>query len=263
VLSPQQEVDLGVKAYNEILAKYKQEHVLAEPDDPDVQRVRTVGERIVKAAQNPLLQREINLHLEGYNYQWRFNVVRSKQINAFCLPGGGVIVFTGLLGIIENDSQLATVMSHEIAHALAHHANERIARQNLSPAGLVALKSKGGLDQVSDEEREKLLAALDPGAAEPRQGPGVLGRVRELGYDRQQESEADHIGLFLMTFAGYDPDQALVFWQRMQAKAPPSNLPTIFSDHPSNAQRIGQMQEWIPEAKGAYLAYKNGRVVHQ
>ena len=182
--------------------------------------MRRVGERIVKAVEIEPLQREINLHLEGYRFDWQFNVLRSRQINAFCLPGGRVVVFTGLLEIVENDDQLATVLSHEIAHALAHHANERITTEE----------------------------------------SGRVNWLYRQAYDRQQEAEADHIGLFLMTFAGYDPDEALVFWQRMERALRGGQLPEILSNHPSDRHRIEQLRKWIPQVKAGKDAYDHHRI---
>ena len=120
--------------------------------------------------------REINLHVTDYQFEWEYTVIQSDQINAFCLPGGKICVFTGLLRIVENDDQLAAVLAHEVSHALAHHQSERIARERMVGSGILALH-----------------------------------------YDREQESEADHIGVFLMTFAGYNPRQAVVFWRKMES----------------------------------------------
>jgi predicted Zn-dependent protease len=219
-LTPEQEYELGAKAYQNILDDARRKDELLPSDSQPVKLVRRVGERIVKAVENKPLQREINLNLRGYRFDWQFNVIRSKQVNAFCLPGGRVAVYTGLLRIVDNDDQLATVLSHEIAHALAHHANER----------------------VTTEES---------------------GRVNWLfrqAYDRDQESEADHIGLFLMTFAGYDPDQALVFWQHMQRLSQGGQLPEILSNHPSDRRRMEQLRTWIPQAKAGKEAYDHQRI---
>jgi predicted Zn-dependent protease len=219
-LTPEQEYELGGKAYRKILDDARREHALLPRDSQPVELVSRVGECIVEAVKIKPLQREINLHLEGYRFDWQFNVIHSRQINAFCLPGGRVAVYTGLLRIVDNDDQLATVMSHEIAHALAHHSNERITTEE-------------------------------------------SGRVNWLfrqAYDRDQESEADHIGLFLMTFAGYDPDQALVFWQHMQRLSQGGELPEILSNHPSNRRRIEQLRTWIPQAKAGKEAYDHHRI---
>ncbi|HWG44807.1 MAG TPA: M48 family metalloprotease [Gemmataceae bacterium] len=220
-LSPQEEYSLGVKAYKQILAQAKEKNALLPTDDRTVQRVRRVGKRIEKAVQIEPLQREINLHLKGYHFDWEYNVIRSREVNAFCLPGGKVAVYSGLLRIVENDDQLATVLSHEIAHALAHHSNERLSRYKET---------------------------------------GKIGWFFNKAYDRQQESEADHIGLFLMTFADYDPDQAVVFWQRMRQAQAGGELPEILSDHPSDLHRIKQMRAWVPQAKAAKVAFDHHRI---
>lgn len=219
-LTPEQEYDLGQKAYRKILDEARAKDELLPPDSQPVQQVRRVGERIVKAVENKPLQREINLHLEGYRFDWQFNVIRSGEVNAFCLPGGRMAVYSALLRIVENDDQLATVLSHEIAHALAHHSNERITTEE----------------------------------------SGRVNWLYRQAYDRQQESEADHIGLFLMTFAGYDPEEALTFWQRMAQASGSGKLPEILSNHPSDQRRINQMRKWIPQAKAALQAYKQHRI---
>jgi predicted Zn-dependent protease len=210
--------------------------------------VRHLGERIEKAVGIEPLRREINLRLEGYHFDWKFNVIQKEAINAFCMPGGKVAVFTGLLPVTQNDDQLATVMGHEIAHALAHHASERIARQESEERKLRVLSV--GLGGLSEQDRRRLLGLLAAGA-----------QFGSLSYDRKQESEADHIGLFLMTFAGYDPEQAVVFWERMQqATAGAGRPPEILSDHPSDAHRIAQIRLWAGQAKAGLQAYKEGRI---
>jgi predicted Zn-dependent protease len=219
-LTPQQEYELGQKAYRQILSEARQKDALLPQDSQPVELVLRVGERIVKAVQIRPLQREINLILEDYRFDWQFNVIRSRQVNAFCLPGGRVAVFTGLLRIVDNDDQLATVLSHEIAHALAHHSNERIT--------------------IEDS--------------------GRVNWLYRQAYDREQESEADHIGLFLMTFAGYNPDEALNFWQHMQRLSRGGELPEILSNHPSDQRRIDQIRRWIPQAKAAKVAFDQHRI---
>jgi predicted Zn-dependent protease len=218
------------------------------PDSPETRRVTQIGERIAQAADIEPLQREINLRIRGYRFEWEYRVFVDKQINAFCLPGGKVAVFTGLLPVAQTDDQLATVMSHEIAHALAHHASERIARQQLSEEALAALN--GVLGAIDPEARRRLIGALAAGA-----------EFGSLKYERAQESEADHIGLFLMTFAGYDPEQAVVFWERMAAAMSHSNRPPeILADHPSDERRIEQLKAWVPQARGAKRAFDQGRI---
>jgi metalloendopeptidase OMA1, mitochondrial len=214
-LTPQEELQLGREAYAEILSQ-----AVVVREGPEVDRVRRVSQRIAKAVEIEPLQREINLHLSQYRFEWEYAVIAEEQINAFCLPGGKIAVFTGLLQVVQNDDQLAAVIAHEVAHALAHHTSERIARQQEFGRGLLS-----------------------------------------LAFDREQESEADHIGLFLMTFAGYDPQQAVVFWKEMEAihqRGP--HLPAILSNHPSDAHRERNMEQWVPVAKAAKIAYDEGRI---
>jgi len=216
-LSPEQELQIGREAFQQILSNSR-----VVRSGPEVDRVRTVGKRIAAVISIEPLMREINLHVRADRFEWEYSVLDRDEINAFCLPGGKICVFTGLLQVVQNDDQLAAVMSHEVSHALAHHISERIARERTTGSGLLS-----------------------------------------LSFDRQQELEADHIGVFLMTFAGYDPDQALMFWEEMQ-RAPERGprVPEILSDHPSDAHRMRQLQSWIPMAKAAKRAYDEGRVVH-
>jgi predicted Zn-dependent protease len=217
-LSPEQELQLGEEAYQEVLRKYQGR--ILPGDSPQVRRVEAVAERIIQAAHIEPLAREINLHVNWEYYRWRFNIVRSQEVNAFCLPGGKVVVFTGLLRVVgDNDAYLATVLSHEIAHALAHHSSERLARERQSGKSL-----------------------------------------RSLAFERWQESEADHIGVFLMAFAGYDPREAVRFWERMEEATGGSQVPEILSDHPSDAHRIKQLRGWAVAAAGAWQAYKQHRI---
>jgi predicted Zn-dependent protease len=218
-LNPAKELQLGEEAFQEVREKYRGN--ILPPDASETVRVERVATKILEAARIEPLEREINLHVSWKYIQPKFLVVRSREVNAFCLPGCKVVVFTGLLRVAgDNDAFLATVLSHEIAHALAHHTSERMARE---PTGR---KTLGGLK-----------------------------------FERWQESEADHIGLFLMTFAGYNPEEAVRFWQRMTEMSGGSGLPEILSDHPSDTTRIRQIQGWAQAAAGAYRAYRQGRVV--
>ncbi len=219
-LSPEQELELGRRAYKEVLS---QSEALPR-NSKEVKLVTRVGERIAETVKIEPLMREINLHVKEYRFEWEFNVLEDRQVNAFCLPGGKVAVYTGLLHVAQNDDQLAAVLGHEVAHALAHHASERLARQD-------------------------------------REGGGLMAALREKKYDREQESEADHIGVFLMTFAGYDPRQAVVFWRRMKRLSDEQGrVPEILSDHPSDERRIRQLEEWVPKAEAAKQAYDEGRI---
>ncbi len=221
-LSPQQELQLGRQAYKEVLSNPREYGQVVPADRPECQRVRGIAQRIIHAAGIEPLQREINLR-KGYRFEWEVNVLDKEQVNAFCLPGGKIAVFQGLVRVVQNDSQLATVLSHEIAHALAHHSSERVARKEMNQTG--------------------------------------LGVIWNKAYDRKEEAEADHIGLFLMTFAGYDPEEAVRFWERMQqATGGQQRVPEILSDHPSDAHRIQEMKGWVPKAKAAKQAFDEGRI---
>jgi len=223
-LSPKDELEVGRKAAREIRKEY--EGKILPDTDPQVKRVRRVTDRIREASEIKLLQKEINLRVSEYRFDWKSNVVEEKQVNAFCLPAGHIFVFTGILKLTrENEDYLATVLSHEVAHALAHHASERIANQQ-------------------------------------KEGKSVLKLFRRLSYEREQEKEADHIGVFLMTFAGYDPAQAVQFWQRMEeVSGGKSSTPELLSSHPSHRSRIALMRQWAPRAKAAKRAFDQGHVV--
>jgi len=216
-LSPAQELAVGRRAYAEVMGEVH-DRTLGD-GDAEVRRVRSVMDRIARAAAIEPLQREISLRTKGYRFEWEASVVRDRQVNAFCLPAGKIVVFTGILPVAATDDQLATVLDHEMAHALAHHVSERVARE--------------------------------------RSATNIL---RSLSYDRLQESEADHIGLFLMTFAGYDPDQAVLFWERMHAAGVGGRPPEFLSDHPSDEHRARDLRGWIPPARAAKKAFDEGRI---
>jgi predicted Zn-dependent protease len=213
-------LELGRQAYQEVLSNPRKYGRVMAADRPECQRVRGIAKRVIQAAGIEPLQREIHLR-KGYLFEWEVNVLDNDQVNAFCLPGGKVAVFKGILPVARNDDQLAAVISHEIAHALAHHSSERVARKEINQ--------------------------------------GAFGGFWSKAYDREQESEADHIGLFLMTFAGYDPQEAVHFWERMEPKSGQA-LPEILSDHPSDAHRIQNMTGWVPKAKAARQAFDEGRI---
>lgn len=218
-LSPRQELAVGRRAYREVVAEL--EGRILPADSPSVVRANRVTARLVKAAAIEPLQREIRLRVRGYRFEWETNVVRDRQVNAFCLPAGKLFLYTGILQVMgDDDDFLATVLSHEVAHALAHHASERIARE--------------------------------------RSGRGIL---QSLSYSRMQESEADKIGVFLMAFAGYDPRRAVRFWQRMQqVSGGRGGLPELLTDHPSDETRIRALQRWSLDALRAKQAFDEGRI---
>lgn len=216
LVSEGQEAGLGEEAYRHIL----RDSVVS--DNPEALRiVRKVGERIAQAANKP-------------EYKWEFRVINDPEmVNAFCVPGGKVAVYTGIFPIARDESGLAVVLGHEVAHALLRHAGERVSQSQLLGAGL-AMAGASGMNP-------QLLQALGLGAS-----VGVI-----LPFGRSQESEADHVGLILMAKAGYDPRVSLEVWERMERKekgAPPEFLST----HPSYETRTQQLKAWMPEALKYY-----------
>ena len=175
---------------------------------------------------------------------WEFNVVDSKQVNAFCMPGGKIVVYTGLLNLVGNgphsDDELAAVMGHELSHALAKHANERISNQLLLQAG-------GQILGAAVSKRSQLLGGLINQAYGLGAQVGVM-----LPFGRKQEYEADKMGLVLMAMAGYDPRYAVNFWQKMSASKGGAQQNEFLSTHPSDANRIKEIQAYLPNALKYY-----------
>jgi predicted Zn-dependent protease len=168
-------------------------------------------------------------------------VVQSKEVNAFCLPGGKIVVYTAILPICETNAGLATVMGHEIAHALAHHGAERMAQQEMAQIAVGAANTS--MSDMSAEQRQRLLAVLNAGA-----------KFGILRYSRKHESEADHIGLLMMATAGYNPEEAIKFWEHMEKRAGGGHTPEFLSTHPSHQTRIQDLMGWMPQAKALYEA---------
>lgn len=226
MVSPEQEQALGYQAFREIRGSSR-----LAPDPALQARVQKVGERIAQAANKP-------------EYKWEFVVFQDdREANAFCLPGGKVGIYTGLFKYIKNDNDLATVISHEVAHALARHASERLSQGRLAQAGGLALGVGLAALGASPTTSRVALQGYSLGTK-----VGVL-----LPYSRVQESEADRIGLILMAKAGYDPDQAVHFWERFaSAKKDKGQLPQFLSTHPSDATRIQNMRTFLPEARRYY-----------
>jgi predicted Zn-dependent protease len=185
------------------------------------------------------------MNLPAMQFDWRFEVVESKQINAFCLPGGKVVVYTGILPVCWDDAGLATVMGHEIGHALARHGAERISEQRMVQIGQVA--AAASLKDVSPGQRVQLYALMGAGAQ-----VGLL-----LPFSRKHESEADHIGLMLMARAGYDPSSAPEFWERMEKATGGSRRSEFLSTHPNPGTRIADLRKWQPEAEKFYRESSN------
>jgi predicted Zn-dependent protease len=227
LMSSSQEMQLGVTSFEQLKKTTPINH------DPAVNAlVQKVGKRIAAVATPDMP-----------NAQWEFVVFESKEANAFCLPGGKVGVYTGILPITKDESGLATVLGHEVSHAVARHGAERM--------------SEAMLEQDLGQAVGMSLSHSDPRMQAAAQvAYGLTTQVgMELPHSRAQESEADHIGLIYMARAGYDPEAAVQFWQRFMqynAQQGGSGTPAFFRTHPTDAKRIQQLQQWMPEAKAQY-----------
>jgi predicted Zn-dependent protease len=164
-------------------------------------------------------------------------LIRKAEANAYCLPGGKIVVFTGILPLTRTDAGLATVLGHEVAHATAEHVAERLEREKLTKIAVAIVA--GGI-AVTPAQYAHVVALL-----------GIGGQAASLPFSRKQESEADHIGLIYMARAGYDPHQAVAFWKRMLRASRGKEPPEFASDHPSTARRVKQVEGWLPEAERA------------
>jgi predicted Zn-dependent protease len=224
---------LSFDQYDQFLSKHE-----VVKGTPEAQRVQQVGQRIQKAVEAYLIKNGQDDLLAGY--QWEFNLVKDKQVNAFCMPGGKVVIYTGILPVADNESGLATVMGHEIGHAIARHGNERMSQGLMTQLGGMALGV--ALSSRPQETQELFMAAYGLGAQ-----VGVM-----LPYGRLQESEADRLGLIFMAMAGYDPRTAVGFWQRMDDSEDKGSPPEFLSTHPSHATRIADINSQLPEAMGYY-----------
>ena len=233
-LVPESELlTLSLQQYNDVLQKSK-----LSTDNQKVAMVRRVGNRVAKAAESFLAETGHQDLIK--NYQWQFNLIEDdKTVNAWVMPGGKAAVYTGILPFTKDETGLAVVLGHEVGHALANHGNERMSQELLANMGGMALSV--ALSSQPQMTQELAMAAFGAGAS-----IGVL-----LPYSRLQESEADHIGLILMARAGYDPREAVPFWQRMNA-APGSRPPELLSTHPAPETRIADIKALIPEAMAYY-----------
>ena len=226
-------LSLSDQQYTEVLGESK-----LSTDRQKVRMVNRVGTRIAGAAEEFL--RESQAENKIANYQWEFNVIEDdKTVNAWCMPGGKVAVYTGIFPYTRNETGLAVVVGHEVAHAIAEHGNERMSQALLAQLGAVALAV--ALEEQPEETQQLFMAAY-----------GVTANVAALlPYSRLHENEADRIGLTLMAKAGYNPNEAVRFWQTMSEQGG-SRPPTLLSTHPAPESRIEKIKSFIPEAMRHY-----------
>lgn len=232
VVSDEQILSLSSDEYSKYMKSAK-----PSTDAANTAMVKRVGQRLASAVVAYLNAH--NMGNEVANYQWEFNLVQDNQVNAWCMPGGKIVVYEGILPVTKDEASLAVVLGHEIAHAVAKHSAERISNSYKQQTAMSVIGGVAGAAGVSSGIQSIASAAI-----------GIGAQAWTSGFSRKQESEADHIGLIFAAMAGYDPDVAVSFWQRMAAVGNSSN--SIFSDHPSDEKRIKQIQAWLPEARTYY-----------
>jgi predicted Zn-dependent protease len=201
----------------------------------DAKRVETIGLKIRMAAEKYLDVNGFKDYLK--DYAWEYKLVESKEVNAWCLPGGKIVFYSAILSICKDDAGMATVMGHEVAHALANHGAQRMSAGILQQAGAGVVGI--AMDSKSNQEKQIWMTAYG----------GVTQYGAMLPFNRNHESEADKIGLILMAIAGYDPTTAVAFWERMSANSGGKAQPEFLSTHPSDSSRIAKLKSLIPEAK--------------
>ncbi|MEE9431499.1 MAG: M48 family metallopeptidase [Melioribacteraceae bacterium] len=207
-------------------------------DQKQTAMIKTVGRKIQKSVEQYFKQKKMSEHLKGYN--WEFNLVDSKDVNAWCMPGGKVVFYTGILPICKDEAGVAVVMGHEIAHAIAEHGGERMSTGLLTQLGGMGLAL--ALQNKPQQTQQLWMTAFGIGAQ-----VGVM-----LPFSRLHESEADHLGLIFMAMAGYNPRIAPEFWKRMAANKGGQAPPEFLSTHPSDQTRINDLNKLMPEALQYY-----------
>lgn len=233
LLPESQMISMSLTSYRDFL----KENPPVPSSDANAQMVTNVGRRISSAVETYMRQNKMADRIAGF--KWEFNTVNSKEANAWCMPGGKIVVYTGLLPITQDEAGLAFVMGHEVAHAIARHGNERMSQMMVTQMGGIALDV--ALTNKSAQTRSIFLTAYGVGA--------TVGAI--LPYSRLHEGEADKLGLIFMSIAGYDPRVAVGVWQRF-SKVGGGKPPEILSTHPSDATRIKNIQAYLPTALKYY-----------
>ena len=233
-----QVLSLATQQYQEFMKTAK-----LSTDATKTAMVKRVGQNLANAVTNYMTAN--GLASEIANFNWTFNLVQDKQVNAWCMPGGLIVVYEGILPVTQDEASLAIVLGHEIAHAVARHSAEQMSTQMKQQQGLQVGAAVAGMLGMGTNTTSLIGAVVANGF-----------NFKNLSYSRSHESEADHMGLIFAALAGYDPQTAVTFWQRMAAQS--SNKTSEFlSDHPSDETRIRQIQGWMPEA---LKYYKKGGV---
>jgi predicted Zn-dependent protease len=230
-LSPEQEQTLGLQAYQEVLASSD-----VVSGGAEAELVRRVAGRMANATGNA-----------AKDFNWQVTLVNSPQINAFCLPGGKIVVYTGILPVAGNEAGLATVIGHEVAHATARHGAQRVFQNSLMQTALAG--AAYSLSDMDYQKRQAIMGLLGAGAQY-----GVI-----LPFGREHETEADEMGLIYMARAGYDPRESIAFWERM-SRAGGDQPPEFLSTHPSHGSRIENLKAFLPRAMDEYEKSKGRQV---
>jgi predicted Zn-dependent protease len=241
LVSESEERQMGERAYNQLLAR----ELEVRDGGWATTTVDRVGRRIADAAEDPPAKM-----WKAPHYNWEFRTINKPVVNAFCLPGGKIAVYTGLLTVVQSDAELAAVMGHEVAHALARHSAERLSDQRATTIGLTALTvGLAVLGARSGTTSAGTSAAISVAAMAA--GAGVNYGIL-MPMSRKQESEADHIGLVLMALAGYDPHAAIALWERLASLNKGQKGAQWLSTHPTDDARIADIKSWVPEAMKYY-----------
>lgn len=239
---PREEATMGLQAYRQILS---QSNVVAQ--GRDVEQVREIANRLIavgpKVEADLAAARGVKPSIQWNAFDWDVSVIQSDQANAFCLPGGKIAVYTGIIPIAQNQDALAAIMGHEIAHALLRHSAERMAQQKLVQLGSMA--AGVAVSDMDPQQQRTVMAVMGAGAQY-----GVL-----LPFSRDHESEADEVGLMLAAAACYDPRQAIGLWERMGQASGGQAPPEFMSTHPSGPTRIAHLQRLMPQALEIRKAY--------
>lgn len=233
IIPSSQILSMSYTEYNQFLASNK-----ISKDQKNTAMIKRVGSKIQKSVEQYFAQNKMSSELNGF--QWEFNLIESDQVNAWCMPGGKVVFYTGILPICEDETGVAVVMGHEIAHAIAEHGSERMSQGLITQLGGMALDK--ALENEPDLTRSLALTAFGVGSQ-----LGVL-----LPFSRLHESEADHLGLIFMASAGYNPNAAVDFWGRMAKMKGGQAPPEFLSTHPSDETRINDLKKLMPEAMKYY-----------
>ena len=236
------ESTLQAEAVSQYQTFLSQSKVVSSTNNKDAEMVKRVGTRIANAITAYYKSKGAAKELDGYN--WQFNLVDNPEINAWCMPGGKVVVYTGLLAVTQNEAALAIVLGHEITHAVAQHGNERMSQVALAQG----LEVAGNIFTQNNSKANNIFNSVF--------APGAQALVL-LPNSRNQEYEADHYGLIFAAMAGYNPQEAIPFWNRMSKASEGGNKPPEFlSTHPSDENRIAQLEKFMPEALKYYKPIK-------